>query len=66
MADNRFAALVGSSEPERVRELAERIASRVRDLAIHHPRSPSSRYVSLSIGLGSEVPEWGASETCLL
>lgn len=66
VADNRFAALVGSAEEPSVREFAGRIARRVRELAIHHPRSPSGRYVTVSIGLCSEIPCWGDANNSLL
>jgi diguanylate cyclase (GGDEF)-like protein len=66
VADNRFAALVGSGEPHQVTEFAERIAARVRDLAIHHPRSPTGRYVTVSYSVGSEIPRWGEIDNTLL
>jgi len=56
ISDSRFAALVGGAEDEHVRQFAERIALRVRELAIHHPRSPAGRYVTVSVGICSEVP----------
>jgi len=66
IADNRFAALVGSGELDQVREFATQIVRKVRDLAIHHPRSSSGRYVSVSTSVASEVPEWGAKDHDLL
>lgn len=36
------------SEEAGVQEFAERIAGAVRDLGLHHPRSPSSRFVTVS------------------
>lgn len=66
VAENRFAALVGSGEENHAREFAAQIARKVRDLAIHHPRSPTGRYVTVSVGLGSEVPSWGESDNTLL
>ncbi len=66
VADNRFAALVGSSEEPRAREFAAQIARKVRELAIHHPRSPSGRYVTVSVGLGSEVPAGDDTANVLL
>jgi diguanylate cyclase (GGDEF)-like protein len=66
VADNRFAALVGSGEENQAREFAAQIARKVRDLAIHHPRSPSGRYVTVAIGFGSEVPVWGETQNSLL
>ena len=66
LADNRFAVLVGGSEEAQVRQFAEQIARKVRHLAIHHPRSPAGRYLSVSVGVGSEVPPGGAGESTLL
>lgn len=66
VADNRFAALVGNSEPEKAHEFAMKIAQKVRDLTIHHPRSPTGRYVSVSFSIGSEVPNWGETDNGLL
>jgi diguanylate cyclase (GGDEF)-like protein len=66
VADNRFAALVGSGEENQAREFAAQIARKVRDLAIHHPRSPTGRYVTVAIGFGSEVPAWGETQNSLL
>ncbi len=63
---DRFAVLIGGSEEERVAEFAERIAQRIRDLAIHHPRSQLARYVTVSWTLASEVPGAMAEESCLL
>lgn len=64
--DHRFAALVGSSEPARIREFAATIAGRVQDLAIHHPRSPGGRYVTVRFGIASEVPRSGTDDNALL
>ena len=66
VADNRFAALVGSAEESGAREFAAQIARKVRDLAIHHPRSSADRYVTVSLGLGSEIPPWGETDNSLL
>lgn len=66
VADNRFAVLVGSSEESQVEEFGAQIARKVRELAIHHPRTSGGRYVTVSIGIGSEVPPWGETENFLL
>jgi diguanylate cyclase (GGDEF)-like protein len=63
---DRFAVLVGDTDEERAAQFAERIAQRVRDLAIHHPRSQLARYVTVSWSIASEVPRPGAEEPCLL
>ncbi len=66
VADNRFAALVGSGEEAHAREFAHQIARKVRELAIHHPRSTTGRYLTVSVGLASEVPPWGETANTLL
>lgn len=63
---DRFAVLISGADEERVAGFAERIAQRVRDLAIHHPRSQLARYVTVSWSLASEIPESGAEEPALL
>lgn len=63
---DRFAVLIAGMEEERVAQFAERIAQRVRDLAIHHPRSQLARYVTVSWTLASEVPGVLADEPGLL
>jgi PAS domain S-box-containing protein/diguanylate cyclase (GGDEF)-like protein len=45
-----------SVAPDQALKMAELVLSRVRDLAIHHPRSPGSRFVTVSAGVVSEVP----------
>lgn len=66
VADDRFAALVGGSDPDKVREFARQIAGRVRNLAIHNPRSPSGRYLTVSFSIGSEIPNWDDTDADLL
>ncbi len=63
---DRFAVLIGGAEEDRVVAFAERIAQRVRDLAIHHPRSQLARYVTVSWSVASEVPPANAEEPGLL
>lgn len=63
---DRFAVLISGAEEERVVTFAERIAQRVRDLAIHHPRSQLARYVTVSWTVASEVPPTTAEEPALL
>ena len=63
---DRFAVLIGGAEEDRVAAFAERIAQRVRDLAIHHPRSQLARYVTVSWSLASEIPSAQADEPALL
>lgn len=63
---DRFAVMIGGAEEDRVVAFAGRIAQRVRDLAIHHPRSQLARYVTVSWGVASEVPAVTADEPGLL
>ncbi len=44
----RIVVLSHASDEAGVSEFAERIATAVRDLGLHHPRSPSSRFVTVS------------------
>ena len=53
---DRFAALISGSSEAQAREFAAQIASKVRTLALPHPRSPAGRYVSVSFGVSSRVP----------
>ncbi len=55
-ASDRFAALISGSSEAQAREFAAQIASKVRTLALPHPRSPTGRYVSVSFGVSSRVP----------
>jgi len=66
VGNDRFAVLIGSAGEEQVGQFAERIAQRIRDLAIHHPRSQLARYVTVSWALASEVPGARAEESGLL
>lgn len=63
---DRFAVLVSGAAEEQVAGFAERIARRVRDLAIHHPRSRLARYVTVSWSLASEIPAASADDSNLL
>jgi diguanylate cyclase (GGDEF)-like protein len=63
---DRFAVLIGGVDEGRAATFAERIAQRIRDLAIHHPRSQLARYVTVSWTLASEVPNVLADEPNLL
>jgi diguanylate cyclase (GGDEF)-like protein len=54
-ANDEFLLLGVSMEDARAREHAEHIAGRVRALAIHHPRSRTGRYLTVSIGVVTAV-----------
>ena len=51
LTDDEFLLLGVSMEDGRAREHAEQIANRVRALAIHHPRSRTGRYLTVSVGV---------------
>jgi diguanylate cyclase (GGDEF)-like protein len=55
LADDDFLLLGVSMEDGRAREHAEHIAGRVRALAIHHPRSRTGRYLTVSVGVVTAV-----------
>jgi diguanylate cyclase (GGDEF)-like protein len=56
LASDEFLLLGVSMEEGRAREHAEQIAGRIRALAIHHPRSRTGRYLTVSIGVVTVVP----------
>jgi PleD family two-component response regulator len=47
-------------------KFAEAIVGRVRDLAIHHPRSSISRYVTISAGIATLIPGADANKDQLI
>jgi len=53
--DQVIALAVGMDEVE-ASKFVELVLARVRDLAIHHPRSSVSRYVTVSAGIASAIP----------
>ncbi|HEX2493878.1 MAG TPA: diguanylate cyclase [Steroidobacter sp.] len=58
--EDQIAALTTGLDLVQASKLAEAVLSRVRDLAIHHPRSSVSRYATASAGVVSLVPPHGA------
>jgi diguanylate cyclase (GGDEF)-like protein len=64
--DGEFLALGVSMEPDRVFQHAGLIVSRVRDLAILHPRSHTGRYLTVSAGVVGAVPPQGVGYEVLL
>jgi diguanylate cyclase (GGDEF)-like protein len=64
--NDKFVALIGNADESQAIELAARIAGKVRKLSIHHPRSRADRFITLSFGVASEVPEWTAHCSMLL
>jgi diguanylate cyclase (GGDEF)-like protein/PAS domain S-box-containing protein len=54
--EDQIAALTTGMDLAQASKLAEAVLGRVRDLAIHHPRSTISRYVTATAGVVSLVP----------
>ncbi len=54
--EDQIATLTTGLDLTQAAKLAEAVLHRVRDLAIHHPRSSISRYVTASAGVVSLVP----------
>lgn len=54
--EDQIAALTTGLDLSQASKLADAVLGRVRDLAIHHPRSSVSRYVTASAGVVSMVP----------
>lgn len=54
--DTRIAALCTGMTAEQAVQYAETVLSRVRDLAIHHPRSSVSRFMTMSAGVVTLTP----------
>jgi diguanylate cyclase (GGDEF)-like protein/PAS domain S-box-containing protein len=54
--EDQIAALTTGMDLTQVSRLADAVLARIRDLAIHHPRSNVSRYVTASAGVVSVVP----------
>ena len=64
--DDEFAALVANADQSQVTDFAQRIAERVRLLAIHHPRSPVDRFVTVSHGAAVRSPGMKATQEELI
>lgn len=54
--DDQIATLISGVDLPQAAKLAEAVLARVRDLAIHHPRSNVSRYVTATASVVSIVP----------
>lgn len=63
--EDQIAALTTNIELAQATKLAEQVLTRVRDLAIHHPRSSISRFITASAGVVSWVPTHAAQPTDL-
>lgn len=66
LANDEFLLLGLSMPDDRAREHAEYIAGRIRALAIHHPRSRTGRYLTVSVGVVTVVPPRTADCQALL
>ncbi|HJP39156.1 MAG TPA: diguanylate cyclase [Gammaproteobacteria bacterium] len=56
IAEDRFAVLICNPDQGHIETCVKSIEAKIRNLAIHHPRSTVSRFISISYGLASEVP----------
>jgi diguanylate cyclase (GGDEF)-like protein/PAS domain S-box-containing protein len=63
---DRFAVLIGNTNEVQAQSLAENMAAKVRNLSIHHPRSPLGRFLTISFGVASEIPAWSATSSSLI
>lgn len=59
--EDQVAALTTGLDLAQAAKLAEVVLGRIRDLAIHHPRSNVSRYVTASAGVVSLVPPYDSA-----
>lgn len=66
ISDDRFGVLIGGAESDKATEFARQIARKVRELAIHHPRSQVARFVTVSYGISSEIPSRKTSSCSLV
>jgi diguanylate cyclase (GGDEF)-like protein len=55
-SEDQFVAMVGGADEEQAGEFAQRIADRVRLLAIHHPRSVTDRFVTVTWSVAVSSP----------
>ncbi len=66
IANDQFAVLIGDPIDGQTESCAKRIAAKVQNLAIHHPRSTVARIATVSYGVVSEVPAWTKNSVTLL
>ena len=64
--DDEFVALGVAMEPPSASAFAETILGRIRALAIHHPRSRTGRFMTMSAGVVTAVPPRGRDCEVLL
>jgi diguanylate cyclase (GGDEF)-like protein len=64
--EDQFVVLAAAMDEPAALRYAETILARIRALAIHHPRSPTGRYLTASVGIvASSPPRGGTSESIL-
>lgn len=61
-----IAALTQGDAAQKAPQYAQVVAQRVRDLLIHHPRNGAGKYLTISAGVASLVPERGMPLEALL
>jgi diguanylate cyclase (GGDEF)-like protein len=64
--DDEFVVLGVAMEPPSAALHAEQILGRMRALAVHHPRSPTGRYLTMSCGIVTGVPARGSDCEAIL
>jgi len=64
--NERFAVVIGSANQEQASMFADRVAKKVANLAIPHPRSRVARNITVSFGVASDVPEWSTTASGLM
>ena len=62
----RFIGLSAGLTAEQARRHGETLAARVRELHMHHPRSPVARFVTVSVGVAQCVPTPQSTPDALL
>jgi len=55
--DTRLVSVCTGMTPEQATKHAESVLARIRDLAIHHPRSAVSRFLTMSAGVATILPD---------
>ncbi|MDE2447740.1 MAG: diguanylate cyclase, partial [Gammaproteobacteria bacterium] len=61
-----LAVLTQGDAAQKAPQYAQVVAQRVRDLLIHHPRAGAGRYLTISAGVASLVPDRGMPLEALL
>lgn len=64
--DDDIVALTMGMDDEAAKKFGDMIVARVRDLAIHHPRSTVSRFLTISAGVASLMPAHEATPNQLI